>query len=55
MSLGLSTVLYRPGAHAWIDGGAFGPEGGIVATVVICAGIAAVVGPRVAAPRLWLA
>jgi hypothetical protein len=55
MSLGLSDVLYRPGAHAWIDGGAFGPEGGIVATVVICAGIAAVVGRRLPAPRLWLA
>jgi hypothetical protein len=29
---------YAPGRAAWIDGGAFGPEGGIVATVVFVAG-----------------
>ena len=32
-------VEYTPGGHAWIDGGAFGPEGGIVATVALVAGI----------------
>jgi membrane protease YdiL (CAAX protease family) len=32
-------VDYTPGRHAWIDGGAFGPEGGIVATVALVAGI----------------
>jgi membrane protease YdiL (CAAX protease family) len=32
-------VEYAPGAHAWIDGGAFGPEGGIVATLALSAGI----------------
>lgn len=33
-------VDYTPGRHAWIDGGAFGPEGGIVATIALLAGIA---------------
>ncbi len=31
-------VEYTPGAHAWVDGGAFGPEGGIVATLALLAG-----------------
>jgi membrane protease YdiL (CAAX protease family) len=31
-------VEYAPGAHAWVDGGAFGPEGGIVATIALLAG-----------------
>ncbi|HYU09587.1 MAG TPA: CPBP family intramembrane glutamic endopeptidase [Gemmatimonadales bacterium] len=31
-------VEYTPGAHAWVDGGAFGPEGGIVATIALLAG-----------------
>jgi len=28
----------HPGRHAWVDGGAFGPEGGIVTTLVLIAG-----------------
>ena len=31
-------VEYAPGAHAWLDGGAFGPEGGIVATIALLTG-----------------
>jgi membrane protease YdiL (CAAX protease family) len=31
-------VEYTPGNHAWVDGGAFGPEGGIVATIALLAG-----------------
>ena len=31
-------VEYTAGAHAWIDGGAFGPEGGAVSTVALLAG-----------------
>src|SRR5437879_11518338 len=31
-------VEYAPGAHAWLDGGAFGPEGGIVATIALVTG-----------------
>jgi membrane protease YdiL (CAAX protease family) len=31
-------VEYTPGARGWIDGGAFGPEGGIVSTVALMAG-----------------
>ena len=35
-------VDYSVGRHAWIDGGAFGPEGGIVTTLVMIAGTAAI-------------
>ena len=31
-------VEYTPGNHAWVDGGAFGPEGGVVTTIVLIAG-----------------
>ena len=31
-------VEYVPGSHAWIDGGAFGPEGGVVSTIALVAG-----------------
>lgn len=31
-------VEYTPGAHTWVDGGAFGPEGGIVASIALVAG-----------------
>ncbi len=34
----MPVVEYTPGAHAWVDGGAFGPEGGIVATIALLAG-----------------
>jgi membrane protease YdiL (CAAX protease family) len=30
-------VEYTPGTHAWVDGGAFGPEGGVVTTIVLMA------------------
>jgi hypothetical protein len=36
----LAFVSYAPGRTPWIDGGSFGPEGGIVATVVFVAGTA---------------
>ena len=48
-------VEYTPGNHAWVDGGAFGPEGGIVTTIVLVAGTLAVIGKRVKQPRTWLA
>ncbi|MGH7607397.1 MAG: lysostaphin resistance A-like protein [Gemmatimonadales bacterium] len=47
-------VEYVPGARAWVDGGAFGPEGGLVATIVIIAGTLAVLGGRVRQPRTWV-
>ena len=31
-------VEYTPGSYAWVDGGAFGPEGGLVATIALLAG-----------------
>jgi membrane protease YdiL (CAAX protease family) len=48
-------VEYTPGRHAWVDGGAFGPEGGVVATLVLIAGTLAVIGARWKQPRTWLA
>jgi len=36
-------IAYHAGAHRWIDGGAFGPEGGIVTTLVMLAGTVALV------------
>ncbi len=48
-------VEYTAGRHPWVDGGAFGPEGGIVATVVLLAGTLAVIGTRFTQPRTWLA
>lgn len=47
-------IDYRPGAHAWVDGGAFGPEGGLAATVVLIAGTLAVIGKRFRQPKEWL-
>jgi len=46
-------VAYTPGPHAWVDGGAFGPEGGIVATIALLAGCAALLGRRVSTPTRW--
>jgi len=34
----VTVVEYTPGNHAWVDGGAFGPEGGVVTTIVLMAG-----------------
>lgn len=48
-------VDYAPGRHAWVDGGAFGPEGGVVTTVVMIAGTLAIIGTRWKQPRAWLA
>ena len=48
-------VEYTPGRHVWVDGGPFGPEGGIVTTIVLVAGTLAVIGKRVKQPRTWLA
>jgi membrane protease YdiL (CAAX protease family) len=48
-------VDYVPGHHAWIDGGPFGPEGGVIGTLVLVAGVAFVLGRGVRAPRRWLA
>jgi hypothetical protein len=47
-------VDYFPGAHAWVDGGRFGPEGGVIGTLVIIGGVAAVLGRRARTPRTWL-
>jgi hypothetical protein len=48
-------VDYFPGAHAWVDGGRFGPEGGVIGTLVVLGGVAAVLGRRARTLRAWLA
>ena len=48
-------VEYHPGTRVWVDGGAFGPEGGFVATIVLCTGTLAVIGSRFKQPKDWLA
>ena len=47
-------VEYVPGRHAWVDGGAFGPEGGAVTTVVLVLGTIVVLGARLRRPKEWL-
>ncbi len=48
-------VDYTLGRHAWVGGGAFGPEGGAVGTLALIAGIAVLLGPRLRQPGRWLA
>jgi membrane protease YdiL (CAAX protease family) len=49
-------LAYRPGPHGWIDGGAFGPEGGLVTTLVMLGGAAALLAwTRRAAPPALVA
>ena len=55
MRFGPPQAVYHPGSHAWFDGGAFGPEGGLVGTIAMATGLAAVLGSRVRHPRLWVA
>lgn len=43
LTFDLPAVDYAPGRQAWIDGGAFGPEGGVVGTVSFGIGAAALV------------
>jgi hypothetical protein len=52
--LAVPAVDYAPGRHPWVDGGAFGPEGGFVATIVLVAGTLAVLGSRFKQPKDWL-
>jgi membrane protease YdiL (CAAX protease family) len=46
---------YTPGAHMWLDGGRFGPEGGVIGTLVFLLGSAVVLGRGIRRPADWLA
>ena len=46
---------YTPGAHMWLDGGQFGPEGGVIGTLVFLLGSALVLGRGIRRPADWLA
>ena len=46
---------YTPGAHAWLDGGQFGPEGGLLGTLVFACGVLLLLGREIRRPRAWLA
>lgn len=48
-------VDYALGRHAWVGGGAFGPEGGMVGTLALVVGTAVLLGPRWRQPARWLA
>jgi membrane protease YdiL (CAAX protease family) len=48
-------VDYTPGAHAWLDGGPFGPEGGLLGTLVFAGGMVLLLGREIRRPRAWLA
>jgi hypothetical protein len=48
-------VDYTPGAHAWLDGGRFGPEGGLIGTIVFACGVTLLLGRELLRPRAWLA
>jgi CAAX protease family protein len=47
-------VDYTPGVHAWLDGGRFGPEGGVIGTLVFIAGVLLLLGRGVRRPGAWL-
>lgn len=42
-AFGVPGIEYHQGLHGWLDGGRFGPEGGVVATLVMLAGSAGLV------------
>jgi membrane protease YdiL (CAAX protease family) len=48
-------VDYTPGAYAWLDGGRFGPEGGLIGTLVFAGGVLLLLGREIRRPRAWLA
>ncbi len=48
-------VDYLPGTRPWIDGGRFGPEGGLAATVALGVGALLILGSDLRARPPWLA
>lgn len=54
-ALAIAPVQYQPGSRAWVDGGAFGPEGGLVGTLLFLAGLAVLLRGRSLRPQAWFA
>lgn len=54
-ALAASSVAYQAGTRAWVDGGPFGPEGGVVGTVAFLAGLAVLLRGRTLRPKEWFA
>jgi len=40
--------------HMWLDGGPFGPEGGVIGTLIFLLGSALVLGRGIRRPADWL-
>ena len=54
IAFGVAPLVYAAGLRPWVDGGAFGPEGGVAGTVAFAVGVAALVRRRLAQPGTWL-
>jgi uncharacterized protein len=52
--LGAAPFAHATGARPWLDGGAFGPEGGAAATAAFALGMVLLTGRRWARPAAWL-
>jgi len=55
LTFSMPIVEYDPGRLSFVDGGAFGPEGGLAGTIAFAAGVAILIGGRWSRAQSWLA